>query len=219
MGIRWDTIYTYFPILLQGAVITLEISLLTLVISTVTGIFMALMRLSERRSLRWFSSFYVWVMRGTPLLLILFFIYYAFPSWGIRLPAFVAAVLGMSLNSTAYKCEIFRSGIQAIDKGQVEAAMAVGMSYAKTFRRIILPQAVKIVIPAYISNSIMLLKNSALVSAITVPDLMLNSEQIYSATYRPVEILGTAGVLYLAMTSLLMLFQVWAEKKMSYYSK
>jgi His/Glu/Gln/Arg/opine family amino acid ABC transporter permease subunit len=217
--IRWDIIVTYLPALLKGAVVTLEVSLLTMVIATVAGTFLALMRVSGNRFLRIVSMIYMWIMRGTPLLLVLFFVYYAFPSWGIRLPAFAAAVLAMSMNSAAYKGEIIRSGIQAIPRGQLESAMAIGMSYSQAMRRIILPQAVRVIIPPYINNSILLIKNSALVSAITVTDLMLNSQQIYSATYRPVEILGTAGVLYLMMTSLLMLFQNWAEKKLSYYTR
>ncbi|MCU6791485.1 MULTISPECIES: amino acid ABC transporter permease [Paenibacillus] len=217
--IKWDVIITYFPALLEGALITLEVSLLTMVIATIAGTFLALMRISSNRTMRSISMVYMWIMRGTPLLLVLFFVYYAFPSWGIRLPAFAAAILAMSMNSAAYKGEIIRSGIQAIPRGQIESAMAIGMSYGQTMRRIILPQAVRIIIPPYINNSILLIKNSALVSSITVTDLMLNSQQIYSATYRPVEILGTAGVLYLTMTSLLMWFQMWAEKKLSYYNR
>ncbi|SFK68126.1 polar amino acid transport system permease protein [Paenibacillus sp. 1_12] len=217
--IKWDVIITYFPALLEGALITLEVSLLTMVIATIAGTFLALMRISSNRTMRSISMVYMWIMRGTPLLLVLFFVYYAFPSWGIRLPAFAAAILAMSMNSAAYKGEIIRSGIQAIPRGQIESAMAIGMSYGQTMRRIVLPQAVRIIIPPYINNSILLIKNSALVSSITVTDLMLNSQQIYSATYRPVEILGTAGVLYLTMTSLLMWFQMWAEKKLSYYNR
>lgn len=217
--IRWDVVVTYLPALLEGAVVTLEVSLLTMLIATVAGTFLALIRISSTGILRIIAMVYMWIMRGTPLLLILFFIYYAFPSWGIRLPAFGAAVLAMSINAAAYKGEIIRAGIQAIPRGQLEAAIAIGMSYGQAMRRIILPQAVRIIIPPYINNSILLIKNSALVSSITVADLMLNSQQIYSATYRPVEILGTAGVLYLAMTSLLMLFQIWAEKKLSYYTR
>ncbi|TDF98557.1 amino acid ABC transporter permease [Paenibacillus piri] len=217
--IRWDVVVTYLPALLQGALVTLEVSLLTMVIATIAGTFLALIRISSNRFFRGAAMTYMWIMRGTPLLLVLFFVYYAFPSWGIRMPAFAAAILAMSMNSAAYKGEIIRAGISAIPRGQLESAIAIGMSYGQAMRRIILPQAVRVIIPPYINNSILLIKNSALVSSITVTDLMLNSQQIYSATYRPVEILGTAGVLYLIMTSILMLFQNWAEKKLSYYSR
>ncbi len=216
---RWDVVISYLPALLKGAIVTIEVSLLTLLIASIGGTFMALMRISDNRILRGVSFVYVWIMRGTPLLLVLFFVYYAFPSWGITLPAFAAAVLAMSMNAAAYKGEIIRSGILAIPRGQFESAIAIGMSYGQAMRRIILPQAVRIIVPPYINNAILLVKNSALVSVITVTDLMLNSQQIYSATYRPVEILGTAGVLYLMMTSALMLFQTWAEKRLSYYNR
>lgn len=213
-----ETVWTYLPVLLKGALVTIEISVITLVIATIAGLFLALLRISENKFLRTLAATYVWVFRGIPQLLILFFVYYAFPSLGLKLPAFTAAIIGLSITATAYKCEIFRSGIQAIPKGQIESAIAIGMNYGLIMKRIIIPQAIRIVIPPYINNAILMLKNSSLVAVITVADLMLVSQQIYSATYKPVEILGLAGVLYLAMTSVLMIFQIWAEKKVSYYT-
>lgn len=216
---RWDVVVTYFPVLLEGAFVTIQVSLITIIISTILGTFVAMMRTSQIKVLRGVTATYVWIFRGTPQLLVLFYIYYTFPSIGIVLSAFAAAIIGLSLNSTAYYSEVIRSGIEAIPKGQVESAIAVGMSYIQIFRKIILPQAVRIIIPPYINNSVLLLKNSSLVSVITVSDLMLNAQQIYSATYRPVEILTLAGILYLTMTSALMLFQRWAEKRLSYYQR
>lgn len=218
MSIDIQTIQTYFPVLLKGAVVTIEISAITLVIATIAGMFLALLRISDNKFLRSIAATYVWVFRGIPQLLILFFVYYAFPSLGLTMPPFVAAIVGLSITAAAYKCEIFRAGIQAIPNGQVESATAMGMNYALIMRRIIIPQAVRIVIPPYINNAILMLKNSSLVAVITVADLMLVSQQIYSATYKPVEILGLAGIMYLAMTSILMIFQIWAEKKVSYYT-
>lgn len=216
---KWDVVLTYYPVLLEGALVTIKVSLLTIIISTILGTLVAMMRTSQIKLLKGITATYVWVFRGTPQLLVLFYIYYTFPSLGFTLSAFTAAIIGLSLNSTAYYSEIIRSGIEAIPKGQVESAIALGMSYGQIFRKIILPQAVKIIIPPYINNSVLLLKNSSLVSVITVSDLMLNAQQIYSATYRPVEILTLAGVLYLAMTSAMMLFQRWAEKRLSYYER
>ena len=216
---KWDVAITYFPILLEGAWVTLQVSFLTMIIATFFGTIMAMMSTSRSKLLKGFSATYIWIFRGTPQLLVLFYIYYTFPHFGLVLPAFVAAIIGLSLNSTAYYSEVIRSGIEAIPKGHIESAVALGMSYGQIFRKIVLPQATRIVIPPYINNSILLLKNSSLVSVITVSDLMLNAQQIYSATYRPVEILTAAGLLYLAMTSALMLFQKWAEKKLSYYHR
>jgi His/Glu/Gln/Arg/opine family amino acid ABC transporter permease subunit len=189
----------------------------SLIIATVLGIFVALLRISRLRVVRGITATYLWVMRGTPLLLVLFFIYYALPRLGISLPALVAAVVAMSLNATAYNAEIFRAGIQAISKGQTDAAHAIGMGYGKLMRRIILPQAARIVIPPYINNAILLVKNSALVSTITVADLMLNATQVVSSTFKALEIFSVAGVLYLTMTSALMLLQIWSERKFAYY--
>lgn len=218
MSFDIETVFTYLPVLLKGAFVTIEISIITLVISTIAGLFLALLRISENKILRLIAASYVWVFRGIPQLLVLFFVYYAFPSIGLKMPAFTAAIIGLSITATAYKCEIFRSGIQAIPKGQIESSIAIGMNYSLIMRRIIIPQAIRIVIPPYINNAILLLKNSSLVAVITVADLMLVSQQIYSATYKPVEILGLAGILYLTMTSILMLFQMWTEKKLSYYT-
>lgn len=215
----FETLITYLPALLKGALITLELSIIVIVLSSITGTGMALMRISEKKTLKKVSSVYVWIFRGTPQLLTLFYIYYTFPHIGIVIPAFAAAIIGLTLNSTAYYGEIIRSGIEAIPKGQIEASIALGMSYSQIFRKVVFPQAVRIIIPPYINNSILLLKNTSLVSVITVSDLMLNAEKIYSATYRPIEILTAAGVIYLIMTSGLMLLQSWSEKKLSYYSR
>lgn len=215
ISVVWD----YLPLLIQGAWITILVSTLTLIISTILGIFVALLRISRIRGIRIVTGIYLWVFRGTPQLLVLFFIYYAGPQVGIALPGLAAAVIGLSLNSTAYNAEIIRSGVQAVSPGQSDSARAVGMSYAKMMRRIILPQATRIVIPPYINNAILLFKNSSLISVIAVPDLMLNSTQIVSSTYRAFEIFSVAGLLYLAMTSVLMLVQIWSEKRFGSYAR
>jgi His/Glu/Gln/Arg/opine family amino acid ABC transporter permease subunit len=217
MDFDFGVIVEYLPLLLEGALMTVLVSGLSLIIATVLGIFVALLRISRLRVVRGITATYLWVMRGTPLLLVLFFIYYALPRLGISLPALVAAVVAMSLNATAYNAEIFRAGIQAISKGQTDAAHAIGMGYGKLMRRIILPQAARIVIPPYINNAILLVKNSALVSTITVADLMLNATQVVSSTFKALEIFSVAGVLYLTMTSALMLLQIWSERKFAYY--
>lgn len=217
MEFDWEVVTQYLPLLLSGTVVTIEVSVLTLLIATILGTFLALARMSKAKALRGPASVYIWIMRGIPQLLVLFFIYYAAPSFGLRLPAFVAAVIGMSLNSIAYNAEIIRAGIESIPHAQTESARAVGMSYPQTMWRIILPQATRVIIPPYINNAILLVKNTALVSVITVPDLMLNAQQVVSSTYRSFEILGTAGVIYLALTSVLMVAQRWSEKRYAYY--
>lgn len=207
------------PFLLQGAWVTIQISVITIILATILGTPLAFMRLSVNKLFRIVSTLYVWLLRGTPALVILIFVFYAFPSIGIKLPAFAAAVLGLTLNAAAYKAEIIRSGIMAVPRAQTEAALAVGMSDLKIARRVVLPQAARIVIPPFINNAILIVKNSALVSVITIPDLMLNATQIYSSTFQAVAVFGTAGLMYLVMTSALTLLQRWAEGRFAHYSR
>jgi His/Glu/Gln/Arg/opine family amino acid ABC transporter permease subunit len=209
-----DVIKNGLPFLLEGAVITFEISILAILIGTALGFVLSMMRLSHIRLVQKIAFVYIWLFRGLPLLIILFLFYYAAPSLGITLTAFQAGLLGMSLNAAAYKAEIIRSGMLAVQKGQIEAAEAIGMNPFQIMFRIRIPQMIRLIIPPYINNSVVLLKESAQVSVITVPDLMLNAQTQYSSTYLPLETLGVAAVLYLIMTSSLMLVQTWSEKKL-----
>ncbi|NHN34157.1 amino acid ABC transporter permease [Paenibacillus agricola] len=209
-----EVIKNGLPFLLEGALVTFEISILAILIGTVLGFVLCMMRLSHIRLVQQIAFTYIWLFRGLPLLIILFLFYYAAPSIGITLTAFEAGLLGMSLNAAAYKAEIIRSGMLAVQKGQIEAAEAIGMNPFQIMFRIRIPQVIRLIIPPYINNSVVLLKESAQVSVITVPDLMLNAQTQYSSTYLPLETLGVAAVLYLIMTSSLMLVQTWTEKKL-----
>ncbi|WJH37013.1 amino acid ABC transporter permease [Paenibacillus sp. CC-CFT747] len=209
----WSLITNYMPLYLKGALVTFQIALLSIVCATVLGYLIALMRLSPSKILQSLAFVYVWVFRGTPLLLVLFFFYYAAP-FGLKLSAFSAGLLAMSLNSAAFKSEILRAGLLSVPKGQLEAAEAIGMSPIKKMIRVTIPQAVRLTIPPYINNCVILLKESAQVSIVTVPDLMLAAQRAYNSTYSPMETLGVAGVLYLTMSSALMLLQYFSEKKL-----
>lgn len=206
----------YLPHLLQAAGLTVFLALTSQVIGTTLGTFLALGRSAGPRWLSAVIWVYVWIFRGTPMLLHLFFIYYAAPLFGLTLDALPAAIIAMSLSTTAYSCEIIRSGIQAIHHGQIEAARAVGMTYPRIVRRIIMPQAVRIIIPPYMSNFISHTKNTSLASVITVPELMLTAQMIYSSTYRAIEILTAAGLIYLILTSCLTWLQLYLERVMAY---
>jgi His/Glu/Gln/Arg/opine family amino acid ABC transporter permease subunit len=209
----WEVVFNNLPLMLKGAGVTLEISLLTIIIGTLIGFLLCMMRLSQNVILEKIAFIYIWLFRGTPLLVVLFLFYYAAP-FGLKLSAFQAGLLAMSLNAAAYKAEIIRSGMIAVHKGQIEAAEAVGMTPFQIMLCIRIPQAIRLIIPPYINNSVLLLKESAQVSVITVSDLMLYAQSLYSTTYLPMETLGVAAVMYLAMTSALMLFQTWVEKKL-----
>ncbi|MFF2450552.1 amino acid ABC transporter permease [Neobacillus sp. NPDC058068] len=210
---NWDVIKNVMPFFLEGALVTLEVSLLAILIGTVLGFLICLLRMSHNKILNSLAFLYIWLFRGLPLLIVLFLFYYAAP-FGITLSAFAAALFAMSLNATAYKAEIIRSGMMAVQKGQIEAAEAIGMTPSQIMLRIRIPQTIRLIIPPYINNSVVLLKESAQISVITVPDLMLNAQTQYSSTYLPLETLGVAAVLYLVMTSGLMLLQSWTEKKL-----
>jgi len=211
-------IWNYLPFLLRAAGMTLWISFLSLVFGSILGLGLALLRVSSNRVASRFAWTYVWLIRGTPMLLQIFAIYYWLPSLGIMLPAFVAGVVALSINTAGYFVDIFRAGILSVPLGQVEAGYGVGLTPWQVMTRIILPLSIRPALPPYIGQAINLVKNSSLVSVISVQELMFTSQSIYSSTYRIAEILGTAGLLYLAINTLLQVLQVYLEKRLSYYS-
>lgn len=205
------------PILVKGSVMTLELTVLTLLIGTLLGIIIALMKISKSKILYSIAAFYTWIIRGTPLLLQLFVLYYGLPSAGIKLEPFEAAVIGLGLNSAGYMAEIIRGGILSIDKGQFEAAKALGFDYGQTMRRIILPQTMKNIIPAAGNEFITMLKDTSLVSTIAMVELMRSAQQLYASTFRPLEIFLVTGSLYLILTTLFTSVFSYVEKKLSVY--
>lgn len=209
----WEIVSNYLPLYLEGALTTFKISILAILCATVLGYFIALMRLSSISVVRGIAFVYVWVFRGTPLMLTLFWLYYATP-FGLKLPAFLAGLAAMSINSASFKSEIIRAGLMSVDRGQLEAADAIGMNPIQKMIRITIPQAVRLLTPPYINNCVIMLKESAIVSIITVPDLMLGAQRAYNSTYSVVETLGVAGAIYLTMTSSIMLLQYFIEKKL-----
>jgi His/Glu/Gln/Arg/opine family amino acid ABC transporter permease subunit len=211
-GVAWK----FLPILLHAALMTIALFALSQALGTIAAFFLALARMSPRAWLRRPTMAYIWVVRGTPLLLHLFFVYYAAPAFGITLDAFPAAIIAMSASAAAYNAEIIRAGLQAVHHGQLEAAHAVGMRYGQVVRRIVVPQAVRIIIPSYMGNAISHCKNSSLASVITVPELMLTAQMIYSSTYRAIEILTVTGAIYLVLTSCLSALQMYGERLTAY---
>lgn len=214
----FDIIWNYLPYLLKGALITLQVSALTLFFGAVIGLGVAFMRLSKIKAVSRLAWGFVWFVRGTPLLLQIFAIYYWLPSAGILLPAFVAGVTALSLHAAAYFTDIFRAAIIAVPSGQIEAAQAVGMKPLQIMWRITLPLSARPALPPFIGESINIVKGSSLVSVISVQELMFTSQSIYSSTYKMAEIIGTAGLIYLVITSALTIFQGWLEKRLSYYT-
>ncbi|MFT4067645.1 ectoine/hydroxyectoine ABC transporter permease subunit EhuD [Paraburkholderia sp.] len=191
-----ETILAYLPALLSGAVATIYITFLSMAIALVLGLFIALGRRSHLRPVRWALRAYVDFMRGTPLLLQLFYIYYVFPYIGIRMPALLAGVLGLSLNYAAYLSEVYRTSIDAIGIGQIEAARALGLRPRHAFSKVVFPQALRIAVPPIGNYFIAMFKDTALVAVISVKELMFTADQLSSTTYQYLIIYSTTFVIY-----------------------
>jgi polar amino acid transport system permease protein len=201
--------------MLVGTQITLEIFFITLVVALPLGLLASLGRISALKPVSRFMEFYIWLMRGTPLMLQLLFVYFALPMIGVRLPDIVAALLAFTLNYAAYFAEIFRAGIQGIDRGQYEAAKTLGMTYAQTMRRIIIPQMIRHVLPPISNETINLVKDTSLIYILAMNDLLRVARTIVQREFDMTPFL-VAAVFYLAMTFVL----TWIFKKLeAHYGK
>lgn len=186
----------YYQVLIVGVTWTLILWGASSFLSVVGGIPLALASISKNKTIRNSSGFFIWLVRGTPLLLQLFLIYFGLPQVGLDLPPVLAGIIGLSIHYAVYNSDVMRAGIVSIDVGQHEASRSLGLSHLQTLRKIIIPQALRNVTPALGNNLIALLKESALVSIITVPELTLSAQRAISETFRPFEFYITAGILY-----------------------
>ncbi|WP_048601671.1 amino acid ABC transporter permease [Rubeoparvulum massiliense] len=211
-----DYIITLMPALLSGLVTTLQVFFITLVLSIPLGILVAIGRLSKFKPLVALLQFYIWIMRGTPLLLQIVFIFFGLPIVGITVERFPAVIVAFSLNYAAYFGEIFRGGIAAIDKGQYEAAKVLGFTPTKTFFKIILPQMMKIVLPSVANEVITLVKDTALVYVVGLGDL-LRAGKIASNRDASLTPLVMVGIFYLGLTAILTSLFKKLEKRHAYY--
>jgi len=206
----------YLPLLLRGAVTTVELSVLGMIVAVAFGLVVVLARLDGTAPVRWLAQAYVEVVRGTPLLIQLFLIYYGLPQIGVRLNAFVAGIMGLGLNYAANEAENYRAGIQSIPAGQTEAALALGMTRAQILRRIILPQAFRVVIPPVTNDFISMFKDSSIVSVITMVELTKVYGELATSTYDYIGLgLMTAGI-YFALSYPASIFANRLERKLSY---
>ncbi|TKV71573.1 amino acid ABC transporter permease [Bradyrhizobium elkanii] len=203
----------FVPILLQGVWLTIVVTVGSLVLSTVLGLVWALMRVSGIRILVGFSAALINVIRGIPIIVLLFYIYFVMPDFGIALSALQAAIIGLGIAYSAYQAENFRAGIEAIDKGQIEAAQTIGMGWWLTMRRVVLPQAVRIILPPYGNIMIMMLKDSSQASTITVAELALQGKLIASSTFKNTSVFTLVALMYLTMSIPLILLVRHFENK------
>jgi len=199
--VNFDRASEWLPSLWAGLQLTVFLTFASMALALVIGLFLALAQLDTRKKyFSWPARAFVELIRGTPLLLQLFYIYYVFPFFGLRLDPIVAGVIGLGINTGAYLSEVFRSGIDAVDKGQWEAADALGMPTGLTLRHVILPQAFRIVIPPVGNYFISLFKDTALVSTISVSELLFSGQLLAAQTFRYIEIYSIIFVIYLAIS-------------------
>ncbi len=214
-----DYIAKILPALLQGTGVTLQVFLITLALSVPFGLTLALLRISRFRFLGQLVNVYIWLMRGTPLMLQMLFIYFALPFVpliGVSLPDFPAAIVAFTLNYAAYFAEIFRAGIQSIDKGQYEGARVLGFSYPQTMRRIVLPQVLKRILPPMSNETITLVKDTSLIYVLAMNDLLRAARGIVQRDFTTMPFL-VAAAFYLLMTLVLTLGFQHLEKKYAVY--
>ena len=209
----WRDTAEFLPILMSGVALTIIVTIGSLLLSTVLGLVWALMRVSGIGILTGFSGALINVIRGIPIIVLLFYLYFVMPEFGVTLTALQAAILGLGIAYSAYQAENFRAGIEAIDKGQIEAAQAIGMSWWQTMRRVVLPQAVKIVLPPYGNVMIMMLKDSSQASTITVAELALQGKLIASSTFKNTSVFTLVALMYLTMSIPLILLVRHFEKR------
>jgi len=211
-----DYLASLFPFMLEGTVVTLKLFFISLVTSLPLGVVFAMTRLSKFAPLSVATQLYIWLFRGTPLLLQLLFIYFGLPIIGINIDRFPAALLAFILNYTAYLAEVYRSGIQSIDRGQFEAADVLGLSRWQTLSRIILPQMIKRVLPPISNEVINLIKDTSLVYAIGISELLRVAKiaAVRDALFLPFIM---AAVFYLVMTAFIQQTFKWLEDHYSYY--
>lgn len=205
----WTTLEKYYPFFLEGIKNTLIIAVFTVLIGTLLGILMAMARLSSFKPLSWLATAYIEFFRGTPLMVQLMFIFYGLPMIGITFPdipsienfqRFAAGIVAMSLNSCAYVAEIIRSGIQAVDSGQMEAARSLGFKKSQSMLLVVLPQAIRNILPALGNEFITVIKESSICSVIGIADLMFRTNGVKAKNYKTLECLFIAAMIYFIVT-------------------
>ena len=235
-GFQWDVVgeYLFDSRILEGLVVTIELTVIAMAIGVVLGVILAVMRLSPNPLLSRASWLYIFFFRGTPVLVQLLFWYniaalypklslgipfgpaFVHPDANTLITAFRAGILGLGLNEGAYMAEIVRAGIISVDEGQTDAAQSLGMTRVQTLRRIVLPQAMRVIIPPTGNETISMLKTTSLASVITVTELLYAAQLIYSVNFKPIPLLITVSIWYLVCTSVLYVGQFYLER---YYAR
>ena len=211
LGIIKDS---FFPLLIAGVKFTIPLAIGSFILGSVLAMATALARISKYKSLVLISSFYVWIIRGTPLLVQLFIIFYGLPAAGVTMGALTAATIGFTLNVGAYNSEVIRAAILSISKGQWEAGASIGMTHTQALIRIILPQAARVSVPPLSNSFISLVKDTSLAAAITYTEMFQIAQRITAATYEPLVLYCEVAFIYLLFCTILSTLQQRIEKKL-----
>lgn len=212
--LNWDVLVRAWPLLVSGIKVTVQLGLVSIVAGLLLGLFVALTRIYGFAPLQLVAKIYIDVFRSIPLLVLLIVVYYALPFVGIRLSPFMSAACALTVVSGAYTAEIFRAGIEAIPRGQFEASQALGLSFRHMMSDVVLPQAVRIVIPPLTNNSINVIKDTALASVVAMPDLLKQATQAQALEANPTPLIA-AAIIYIALLWPLVLLVGRLEKKMA----
>ena len=212
MELDWGVVGRSWDLLLEGTWLTLALFFGSMVLGTALGLVLALMRMSRFVLARWLSVGYVWVFRGVPVLVILFFAFFVVGRQ-LGLTAVQSGILGLGFSAAAYKAEILRAGIISVDPGQYEASESLGMTRRHYMRRIIIPQSIRVIIPTYMSNAILVLKVTSVAVAIGIIELTGITRQLSNSTTRPIELFTAAAGLYVFLTTVLVVLQEVLERR------
>ena len=212
-------ITSFTKILIPGIKVTIPLTLFAFLFSMILAILLAVVQVAEVRFFKQLSQIYIWIFRGTPLIVQLFIIFFGLPSIGIMIDAFPAAVIAFGMNLAAYNAEVLRAAILAVPRGQTEAAYLIGLTPAQTMIRVVLPQAFPIAFPSLFNNLISLVKDTSLASSITVTELFTSAQQIAARTYEPFALYCEAAVIYLLFCTILTWIQSFIEDRLQWKSK
>ena len=205
-----------FPkILLPGLTMTIPLTVISFSLALVIAVVTAIVQFANVRVLKQIARFYIWVVRGTPLLVQLYVIFYGLPNLGIMLEPFPSAVLVFSINEGAYGAETIRAALESVPKGQLEAGQCVGMTYMQIMRRIILPQALRTAFPTLANSLIAMVKDTSLAANITVTEMFMTTQRIVARTYEPLALYLEVGLVYLLFCTVLTRVQAWGEKMLN----
>lgn len=210
---------SFGKILLPGLTMTIPLTVISFAIAMVIAIVTAMVQFANIKGLKQLSRFYIWVIRGTPLLVQLYVVFYGLPHIGVMLEPFPAAIIVFSINEGAYCAEIIRAALEAIPSGQIEAGYCVGMSYLQIMRRIVLPQAMRVAFPSLSNSLISMVKDTSLAANITVLEMFMATQRIVARTYEPLALYIEVGVIYLLFCTVLTKLQSVGEKKLSTYER